>query len=49
MTYQYHSRPIVVYYKLKKTEAAKRVLKTNVNTGKCDNTGNVNETVIHAP
>ena len=29
----------------KRTKAAKRILRTNVNDGKCDNMGNTNRTV----
>ena len=44
VTYQYGN-----IYKLKKTKAAKRILKTNVNNGNCDSTENTNKTVIHIP
>ena len=39
MTYQY----------LNRTKEAKRILKTNINNGNCDNMGNTNKTVIHIP
>ena len=31
------------------TKAGKRIVRTNVNNGKCDNMGNTNKTVTHIP
>ena len=36
---------MVILISCKRTKAAKRILRTNVN-GKCDNMGNTNRTVI---
>ena len=40
---------MVIFISWKRTKAAKGILKTNVNNGKCDNMGNTNKTVIHMP
>ena len=33
----------------KRSQAEKKILKTNVNNGNCDNMGNTNKNVIHIP
>ena len=40
---------MVILTSCKRTKAAKRILRTNVNNGKCDNMGNTNRTVILIP
>ena len=40
---------VLIFTSWKRTKVAKRILKTNVNNGKCDNMGNIKKSVIHVP
>ena len=45
----YFSCFVLLFISWKRTEAAKRIVKNDVNNGKFDNMGNATKTVIHIP